>query len=294
MLCRAWSIDGRVLLHQRVDVGDGDEDAHAAVAGVLGPGELVEIARVVVVDRAPGRGRAGRGCPSPSRVGRSADAASCFRTSASKSGCRPLSIIASCAISSSSSSCLRFMAAEGITMRCIACPPETTLTLVELGDVTAAELHAAAARVRAEAGVLACIAGTFVAVRDLAAKRDCALAPRRSRRASRASCACRVAFDGADLPELLDARLARRVSRARRDAAPDRALPRIPRRLRVSRRLAGGVGDAAAADVAAGGARVVRDRGQRGRVLSDRHAGRLEPARAHGRGSRACARRRAM
>jgi hypothetical protein len=46
-------IDGGVLLHQRVHVGHGDEDAHAPVTGVLAPAELVEVARVIVVDRAP-------------------------------------------------------------------------------------------------------------------------------------------------------------------------------------------------------------------------------------------------
>ena len=46
-------VDGRAALDYRVDVGHGDETAHFPAAQVFGDGELVEIARVVVVDRAP-------------------------------------------------------------------------------------------------------------------------------------------------------------------------------------------------------------------------------------------------
>jgi hypothetical protein len=48
-----------VQVHRRsperddVHVGDGDEDLHVAVRERLGNRELIEIARVVVVDRAP-------------------------------------------------------------------------------------------------------------------------------------------------------------------------------------------------------------------------------------------------
>ena len=45
-----------------------------------------------------------------------------------------------------SSSCLRFMAAEGITTRCNSSPAGDRAVLVELGDVTAEELHARASR----------------------------------------------------------------------------------------------------------------------------------------------------
>ncbi len=52
--------------HERVDVGDRDEDPRRAVAGRgSATVELVEVARVVVVDRAPRAGRAGRGSPAP-------------------------------------------------------------------------------------------------------------------------------------------------------------------------------------------------------------------------------------
>ena len=49
-------VDGGVALHERVDVGDGDEDLHAAPlgAGWLRDRELIQVARVVVVDRTPG------------------------------------------------------------------------------------------------------------------------------------------------------------------------------------------------------------------------------------------------
>ena len=46
-------VDRRAALHERVHVRNGDEDANFAVAGVLRDRELIEIARVVVVDRAP-------------------------------------------------------------------------------------------------------------------------------------------------------------------------------------------------------------------------------------------------
>lgn len=76
--------------------------------------------------------------------------------------------------------------------------------LVELGDVTAEELHAAAARMRAEAGVLACIPGhsSLYVIRGERESRGAIVTrePRERR--------VRVAFDGADLPELLE-----RVSR---------------------------------------------------------------------------------
>ena len=64
-------IDGRARLHQRVDVGDRDEHLDRPLAHRRGDGELIEVARVVVVDRAPqeiakvpDRGaRVGRGLP---------------------------------------------------------------------------------------------------------------------------------------------------------------------------------------------------------------------------------------
>jgi len=84
--------------------------------------------------------------------------------------------------------------------------------LVELGEVTAAELHAAAARVRALPGVAACIPGhssLYVicdgapavqpireAVEAIDAAGDATAAPGRLHR-------IRVQFDGPDLPELL-------------------------------------------------------------------------------------------
>ena len=45
-------IDGRVTVDQRVDVGDGHEDTDAVLAR-FGDRELIEVARVLVVDGAP-------------------------------------------------------------------------------------------------------------------------------------------------------------------------------------------------------------------------------------------------
>jgi allophanate hydrolase subunit 1 len=75
---------------------------------------------------------------------------------------------------------------------------------VELGDVTAAELHAAVARVRAEEGVLACIPGhsSLYVIRG-EGRASTATAPRAPRELR-----VPVAFDGPDLFELLE-----RVSR---------------------------------------------------------------------------------
>ncbi|HYC61222.1 MAG TPA: carboxyltransferase domain-containing protein, partial [Thermoanaerobaculia bacterium] len=70
--------------------------------------------------------------------------------------------------------------------------------LIELGDVTAAELHAAAARVRAEPGVVACIVG-HSSLYVIRGDGDTASATQtREPRELRV----RVAFDGEDLPEL--------------------------------------------------------------------------------------------
>jgi allophanate hydrolase subunit 1 len=83
-------------------------------------------------------------------------------------------------------------------------PAGDNAELVELGDVTAAELHAAAARMRAEEGVLACIPGysSLYVIRGerRASTTIAARAPRELR--------VPVVFDGPDFPELLE-----RVSR---------------------------------------------------------------------------------
>jgi allophanate hydrolase subunit 1 len=83
-------------------------------------------------------------------------------------------------------------------------PAGDNADLIELGDVTAAELHAAAARVRAEEGVLACIVGhsSLYVIRGEGGAR--ATVTSREPRELRV----RVAFDGVDLPALLE-----RVSR---------------------------------------------------------------------------------
>jgi hypothetical protein len=47
------TVDGGAGLHERIDVRDCHEDLHRAVRGRLGHRELIEIARVVVVDRRP-------------------------------------------------------------------------------------------------------------------------------------------------------------------------------------------------------------------------------------------------
>lgn len=75
-------------------------------------------------------------------------------------------------------------------------PAGDNATLVELGNVTAAELHAAARKMRAEGGVLAVIPGhsSLYVVRGSGAARE--QQPHRLHRIP-------VTFDGPDLPELL-------------------------------------------------------------------------------------------
>ena len=46
-------VDRRILRHERVDVGDGDQHPRRAVGQPLGDLELIEIARRVVVDGRP-------------------------------------------------------------------------------------------------------------------------------------------------------------------------------------------------------------------------------------------------
>ena len=46
-------VDGGVLANQGIHIGNGDQDAHRAIGQHLAGRELVEIARVVVVDGAP-------------------------------------------------------------------------------------------------------------------------------------------------------------------------------------------------------------------------------------------------
>ena len=50
---RAWSSIGDPLRHAGIDVGDRHAHERRAVAAGFGGAELIEIARVVVVDRAP-------------------------------------------------------------------------------------------------------------------------------------------------------------------------------------------------------------------------------------------------
>jgi allophanate hydrolase subunit 1 len=78
-------------------------------------------------------------------------------------------------------------------------PAGDNADLIELGEVTAEELHAAAARVRAEEGVLACIPGhsSLYVIRGERGARF-AMNTREPR-----GWRVRVAFDGVDLPELL-------------------------------------------------------------------------------------------
>jgi allophanate hydrolase subunit 1 len=78
-------------------------------------------------------------------------------------------------------------------------PAGDNAELVELGNVTAAELHAAAARMRAEEGVLACIPGhsSLYVIRGERCA-STAIAPREPR-----ELCVPVVFDGPDLPELL-------------------------------------------------------------------------------------------
>jgi allophanate hydrolase subunit 1 len=78
-------------------------------------------------------------------------------------------------------------------------PAGDNAELVELGDVTAAELHAAAARMRAEEGVLACIPGHSSLYVIRGENRAATIAATREPRELRIP----VVFDGADLPELL-------------------------------------------------------------------------------------------
>ena len=83
-------------------------------------------------------------------------------------------------------------------------PAGDNADLIELGDVTAEELHLAAARMRTEEGVLACIPGhsSLYVIRGERGPHS-AISTREPR-----EWRIRVAFDGADLPELLE-----RVSR---------------------------------------------------------------------------------
>ncbi|MDP9195114.1 MAG: allophanate hydrolase subunit 1, partial [Acidobacteriota bacterium] len=83
-------------------------------------------------------------------------------------------------------------------------PAGDNAELVELVDVTAAELHAAAARMRADEGVLACIPGHSSLYVIRGEKRVSTTAETREPRELRVP----VVFDGLDLPELLE-----RVSR---------------------------------------------------------------------------------
>jgi allophanate hydrolase subunit 1 len=78
-------------------------------------------------------------------------------------------------------------------------PAGDNAELVELGDVTAAELHAAAARMRAEEGVLACIPGHSSLYVIRGEKRASTTLTAREPRQLRVP----VVFDGPDLPELL-------------------------------------------------------------------------------------------
>src|SRR5258705_12763199 len=48
-------IDGGVALDERVDVSDRDQQLHLAGGARLRNGQLIEVTRVVVVDRAPGQ-----------------------------------------------------------------------------------------------------------------------------------------------------------------------------------------------------------------------------------------------
>jgi hypothetical protein len=54
---------------ERIDVGDGNKDLHRTVGERLGVRQLVEIARIVVVDRGSRGGRAGRGSTGRCREG---------------------------------------------------------------------------------------------------------------------------------------------------------------------------------------------------------------------------------
>jgi hypothetical protein len=47
------AVDRGVFFHQRIDIRDGDQDPDGAVLRGLRDRELIEIARVVVVDRRP-------------------------------------------------------------------------------------------------------------------------------------------------------------------------------------------------------------------------------------------------
>src|SRR6185436_6128452 len=114
--------------------------------------------------------------------------------------------MAACASSSSSCSCLRFIVAHVITMRMDVTPAGDRAVLAELGDVTAAELHALAASARRLEGVIAVIPGhssLYVVFRSAVAKPPlfqsggsaAALLNRRHH--------LRVAFTGEDFPEFL-------------------------------------------------------------------------------------------
>ena len=50
------AVEGRLFRDQRVDVGNGDQDLDGSLGQRFGHGELVQVARIVVVDRAPQEG----------------------------------------------------------------------------------------------------------------------------------------------------------------------------------------------------------------------------------------------
>ena len=52
-MVRRVAVDRGVLSYQRVDVGDGDKDFHRTARHGFGDRKLIEIARIVVVDRRP-------------------------------------------------------------------------------------------------------------------------------------------------------------------------------------------------------------------------------------------------
>ena len=46
-------VNRRALFHQRINVGNGDQNFGSAVSQGFGNGELIEIARIVIINRAP-------------------------------------------------------------------------------------------------------------------------------------------------------------------------------------------------------------------------------------------------
>ncbi len=127
--------------------------------------------------------------------------------------------------------------------------------LVEVGEITAAHLHAAAVAVRSLGGVVACIVGqeSLYVIFDRRPQPELvlrALAGAGARHVEPRRHAIEISFAAEQAPDLRgdarsDLHRSPGIPGSRPIASPNRALSRLSSRFRVLRRLAGGVADAA-------------------------------------------------